>query len=377
MYKIVVVTSARSDYGLLKWTMHSIKENPLFELQIIATGGHLSSEQGLTYRYIEKDGFHLNEKIPILLSSNTSSSLAKSLGLCNLYLADSLERLSPDMLLVLGDRYELLSICSTALIMNIPIAHISGGDVTEGAIDNEVRNAVTMMATLHFPGVDDSAKNIMRMRNSSDNIFVVGEPGIENLCREELMTREELSNNLHIDFNKDWILFTYHPETKCTVEENLQVSKRILKHLFSTYSDAEIIITKSNADLGGTQLNELWNFFQEKHMNVSLYSSLGQKRYNSLMNQVAAVIGNSSSGIVEAPNLGTPVLNIGNRQKGRHICSNVIQTENVLDDGLAIAFSKVKKMSELKTKTPDYYWGDGKTAEKIINSISDFLKNNK
>lgn len=370
---IAVFTSSRSDYGLLRWFMTAIDNNELFDLRIIVSGAHLSKEQGYTISLIENDGFKSYEPILSLFASDEPYAIAKSIGTAILSLSDCLHQMNPDIICVLGDRYELLSICSTALVMNIPIAHISGGDVTEGAIDNEVRNAITMMSTLHFPGVEASAKNISRMLNTNKNIFVVGEPGIENFRKEPLMSRHELALSLGLHEDKEWVLFTYHPETKCTVDENKTIAKRILKHLVSFKGDREIVITKSNADLGGVQLNEIWSEFSKRHDGVSLYSSLGQKRYNSFMGQAVAVVGNSSSGIVEAPYFGVPVLNIGNRQQGRHLCNNIVQANDMSDFGLEDSFKQLDSRIQSIKKMPDFYWGDGYTADKILSNIANYL----
>ncbi len=221
MKKIAVVTGARSEYGLLRWVIDEIHHATELQLQLIVTGGHLSPEQGLTYRCIEEDGYDIDAKVDMLLSSDCASGIAKSMGMCSIGMSDAFLHLQPDMIVVLGDRYELLPIVGTALVMRIPIAHISGGDITEGAIDNEVRNAVTMMSTLHFPGTQTSAARIGRMIGTMKNVFVVGETNLDNFIRLPNLSRIELADSLGIDADKPWILMTYHPVTKESREKNL------------------------------------------------------------------------------------------------------------------------------------------------------------
>ena len=224
-YKVCVVTAARSEYGLLQWLMYSLQEDKRFCLQLIVTGAHLSTEQGLTYKQIEEDGFRIDEKIEMLLDSGTSAGIVKSTGLCAIGMADCLQRLKPDIIVVLGDRYELLPVCTSALLFNIPIAHISGGDITEGAIDNEIRNAVTMMSSLHFPEVESSANRIINMIGTEKNVYTVGETGLESFMRYSLITRSQLSADLNLSIESDWVLLTYHPETKLSIEQNLRMGK--------------------------------------------------------------------------------------------------------------------------------------------------------
>lgn len=369
MKKVCIVTAARSEYGLLRWTIDGVQKNANLELQLIVTGTHLMDEHGNTYENIEEDGYPISAKVDMGLNSNSKVSIVESMGRCSLGFAKLLSELEPDILVVLGDRYELLPICNAALILNIPIAHISGGDVTIGAIDNEIRNAISMMSTLHFPGVLESARNIARMRNSSDNIWAVGEPGLDNFRRLSLMTRKELSESIGIPMKNKWILVTLHPETNESLEYNLQMAKNIIA-LTDSLTDVSIIMSKANADFGGKQINDYWTFVEnENPIKYHLYPSLGQIRYLSFMNECYAVIGNSSSGIVEAPCLGIPVINIGNRQTGRKICANVYQVNNCLSE-VTTAWINIETNNK---RTKDSYFGDGYTAEKIVKYIEDYL----
>lgn len=368
MKKVCVITATRSEYGLLRWVIDGIDKDSDLQLQLVVTGAHLSPEQGLTYQAIAQDGYHIDEKVEMLLSSETSVGIAKSMGLCSIGMADAFNRLKPDLIVVLGDRYELLPIVGTALVMRIPVAHISGGDVTEGAIDDEIRNAVTMMSTLHFPGVKDSADNIRRMRGQDEHIYTVGEPGLDNFLRLDLWNRQEVAENLNLDISKKWALVTLHPETRLTIEENMEITNNLYQAMLQT-EGIQYVITKANADIGGVYINKFWtDAVNSNSRTMRLYSSLGQIRYLSFMKYADLVVGNSSSGIVEAPFLGTPVINIGNRQKGRHICRNVINCENT-ENAINAAMYQALNAENKK----DTYWGDGHTSERVIQQIKTYL----
>lgn len=369
MKKVCILTAARSEYGLLRWIIDGIYKSPSLELQLVVTGAHLLEEQGCTYKEIEQDGYPISAMVDMHIDSSSRDGVAKSMGYCSIGISKTLSDLKPDLVVVLGDRYELLPICSTALVMNIPIAHISGGDVTIGAIDNEVRNAVTMMSTLHFPGTHDSARNVVRMRNNDRNVWAVGEPGIDNFRMVSLMTRRELSEDIGIPVNNKWLLVTLHPETNQSMEYNLRMAENIVA-LTDSIGDASVVISKANVDFGGEQINGYWARVEKSNpMKYHLFSSLGQRRYLSFMNECYTVLGNSSSGIVEAPCLGTPVINIGSRQMGRHLCKNVRQSDNELNSILK-AWNNIERVSE---KIKDDFYGDGHTAEKIVSHIGEYL----
>ena len=326
--KVCIVTASRSEYGLLRWLIDEVKNDHQLCLQLIVTGTHLSPEFGLTYTEIEKDGYEINEKVDMQVSSSNQSGIVKSMGLCSLGFSDVFSRLKPDVIIVLGDRYELLPICGAALLMKIPIAHISGGDITEGAIDDQVRNAVTMMATLHFPGVEESAKRIERMRGVLKGIYPVGEPGLDNFLRLTLWNRKKLAQNIGLDLSKRWILLTYHPETKLELNQNIESINNIINVLDQLH-DTQIVITGANSDFGGFEINEiLKKVAYPNESKYKFFNSLGQHRYLSLMKEVDVIIGNSSSGIVEAPFLAKSVVNVGERQKGRYISTNIISCSN-------------------------------------------------
>lgn len=367
-YKISVVTAARSEYGPLQWLITDLEKDSEIDLSLVVTGAHLSEEQGLTYRQIEADGHHITRRVKYPIDSRSALGVAKSAGLCGTYFADTLNDLSPDVMVVLGDRYELLPICTSALIQGIPIAHISGGDVTEGAIDNQVRNAVTMMASLHFPGTKESADNIIRMRGSADGVFNVGEPGLETFRRAHLLNRSQLAQSLGLDLNKKWVICTLHPETMESTAYNLEMARNMIKAV-TTIKDCEVIITAANADLGGSDMNDYFISVCRENPSFHFIHSLGQQRYLSIMNEAYALIGNTSSGLIEAPFIGVPVVNIGGRQSGRHLCTNIISAPGDSLDGLKDAIDKIPD----NKFRPDYYYGDGQTAAKIISRLKDYL----
>ena len=369
MKKVCIITAARSEYGLLKWVIDGVHHDNELELQLVVTGAHLSDEHGKTVQFIEEDGYPIAARVDMQLASDSRKDIVRSMGYCTTGIADVLSDLQPDMVVVLGDRYELLPIVSASLVMGIPVAHISGGDVTEGAIDNEVRNAVSMMSAIHFPGVESSAENLRRMLGKDALIYTAGEPGLESFLRFDLMSREELAENIGLDVNKKWCLVTLHSETKLSLDENLEIVRNLFYAMQQT-KDVQFVISKANADFGGMQINEFWyEAVKQDTDKYHLFSSLGQRRYLSFMQQAVGVIGNSSSGIVEAPFLGIPVINIGDRQKGRHLCKNVIQS-----DRTKVAIEDAFKKMLVQPKIVDTYYGDGHTSEFIITKLKEWLK---
>lgn len=369
MKRICFVTATRAEYGLLKWLMKEVNDSEKFELQIVVTGAHLLDEQGHTIDAIRDDGFVINKIVDSQLDTSSTESIAASMGRMAEMFSYAFANILPDYVVVLGDRYELLPIVNTAFVMSIPIIHISGGDVTEGAIDDGIRNAVTMLSQYHFPGTEDSANNICRMKGSAANVWAVGEPGLDSFYRESLFDRKELASDLGLDLSTKWVLFTFHAETKKKLEYNLAAVKYCIEKLLSL-DGIQIVATYSNADFGGKNINE---YLEETSKNnpdrLKVVPSLGNRRYLSFMRQVGFVIGNSSSGIVEAPTLGVPVVNIGKRQIGRHQCSNIIQAQ-MTQDAIEMSIDKAVYMNNTEK---DYYWGDGHTAEKIINIMEKVL----
>ena len=373
--KICVVTAARSEYGLLRWLMQDIKDDPDLTLQVLVTGSHLSPDFGLTVNEITAQGFAVDAAVDMLLASSSAAATAKGMGLAGVSLADALERLAPDMLFVLGDRYELLPVCGAALVMGIPIAHASGGDVTEGAIDDQIRHAVTKMAALHFPGSEDSARRIAQMGEEAWRIHMVGEAGLDNLRRLPVLPRDAQALDLGLDPDKDWAVFTWHPETKCSVQENVMALWDILNILVE-HDNLQVLATYANADYGGQEINEQLELAAMAHEGrIIVHKNLGQLRYINLLREARLMAGNSSSGMLETPALGLPTLNIGDRQKGRLPAPNIISCAR---DATSVARALKKllspKFSETLAKAVAHnHYGDGFFAEKTLAALKDAL----
>jgi len=335
--KICIVTGTRAEYGLLTNLMKQIQGEEDFQLQLVVTGMHLSPEFGSTYKQIELDGFRIDEKVEMLLSSDTASGVVKSMGLAMIGFADVFERLMPDIIVVLGDRFEILAVAQTALVMNIPIAHISGGEITEGAIDDSIRHAITKLSSLHFPANDEYKRRIIQLGEQPNRIFVVGDPGVENIRKLDYTSQFELENYFGFNLSK-LFLITFHPTT---LEPSMAKSQ--LTELFlalDEFKDYNVIFTKSNADSDGRIINEMIDEYTAKNnTRVRSYFSLGQKRYLSTLKIAKVVIGNSSSGIVEAPVLSVPTVNIGNRQKGRLKAESIIDCD-IIKDKIVAAISQ-------------------------------------
>lgn len=366
MKKICVVTATRAEYGYLKWLMKDIQADTALELQVIATGTHLDKTQGHTVEQIIADGISVSAEVDVQLDNSSSKAICETMARYGNGFAEVLSQLQPDVVIVLGDRYELLPICSTAFMMQIPIAHLSGGDVTEGALDDGVRNAVTMLATYHFPITEDCAKNIRRMRGEDKNIFVTGSTSLDFFNRTDLMSREELAENLGLDINKKWALCTLHSETKQDISYNVRMADNLISAMKEILSDFQIVITNANADLGGQEINKLMmKAADENSKQFVVVPSLGQKRYLSYMKQVELVLGNSSSGILESPYLGVPTVNIGERQKGRYRCENIVQS------GVEKAEIErsIKEAMSGRYSISSTYWGDGNASGKIVRVL--------
>ncbi len=324
MKKICVVTGTRAEYGILSDLMRLIVEDEQLELQIIATNMHLSPEFGLTYQEIEKDGFRIDKKVEMLLSSVTPNGILKSMGVGMIGLADALEELDPDLLLVLGDRYEILVAVEVALMYRIPVVHLYGGEITEGAWDDAIRHAITKLSHVHFTSTEVYRQRVIQMGEHPEHVFWVGALGIDNIRREKIMRQEELEKSLGFTLGKASLLITFHP---VTMEDNTaEIQCRELLAALEAFKEYKLLFTLSNSDVQGQVINHLIRDFVSKNPDRAIsVASLGKKRYYAALRYVTAVVGNSSSGLVEAPCFGKPVLNIGDRQKGR------IRGEGVFD----------------------------------------------
>ncbi len=360
MRKICIVTGSRAEYGLLSGLMHAIKNDSELELQIIATNMHLSPEFGLTYRNIEQDGFTINKKVVMLLSSDTANATAKSVGLGFIGFADAYEDLRPDMVVVLGDRYEIISAVSTALFYKIPVAHLHGGEITEGAYDDCIRHSITKMSHLHFTSTEEYRQRVIQLGEDPKRVFNVGAPGIENIKKVPLMSKEELEVTFDgFTFDDKALLVTYHPVTleNSTAEEQI---KNLLAAL-DEYPDYKVIFTLSNSDTDGRIIIKLINEYVANHSDIAVaYPSLGLRRYLSALQFVKAVVGNSSSGIIEVPSFGIPTLNIGDRQKGRLAAESVVNCGTSKEDILA-GLEKVLNAESKEIHNP--YEGKNTTAD--------------
>ena len=366
--KICVVTGARSEYGLLYWLMKEIDATAGLELQIIVTGMHLSPEFGLTYRQIEQDGFVINRKVEMLLSSDNEVGISKSMGLGMIGFADAYQELRPDLLLVLGDRFEIFSAVSSANIARIPVAHLHGGETTEGAYDEAMRHSITKMSHLHFTVAEPYRRRVIQMGEQPDRVFNFGAPGIDNIKRLELLTRDDFQKSIGFKLGKSNLLITYHPATL----ENSTAKKQFMNllHVLDEMKDTHLIFTKANADTDGRIINEMIDEYVISHSDrASSYTSLGQLRYLSAMQYINGVIGNSSSGLLEAPSFKIGTVNIGDRQRGRIKADSVIDCDYSMDGirtALETLFSCSFQERLKKTINP---FGEGGAPEKILSVL--------
>lgn len=328
--KVCVVTGSRAEYGLLRWVIEGIRDSASLELQLVVTGTHLSHEFGFTVQEIERDGFAIDYRVEMLLSSDTSVGVAKSLGLGVIGFADALETLKPDVVLVLGDRYEIFAAATAAMIARIPIAHIHGGELTEGAVDDAIRHAITKMSHLHFVAAEDYRDRVIQMGEQPDRVFNVGGLGVEAVKRTKLMSRSEVEDSLGVKFISPSFLITFHP---VTLEPNTSAThfEDVLEDL-RDLNDAQFLFTMPNADTEGRRIRSLIESFCADVANAHYFESLGQRLYLSTMAQVSGVVGNSSSGLLEAPAVGVGTVNIGTRQDRRIKASSVVDCGTQRED---------------------------------------------
>lgn len=366
--KICIVTGTRAEYGLLYWLMKEIGTDLDLQLQLIATGMHLSPEFGLTYQQMEADGFTIDAKVEMLLSSDSPVGIAKSMGLGVIGFADALDRLKPDILVVLGDRFEILAAAQAAMIARIPIAHIHGGETTEGAFDEGIRHAVTKMAQWHFVAADAYRNRVVQLGESPDRVFNFGAPGLDQLQHMDWMDRPSLEKSLAITFSAPVFLATYHPAT-LGQRVPLAAMDELLAAL-DEFSQATVIFTYPNADTGAHELIErLERWIKANEHRAKAFVSLGQQRYLSLMREADVVIGNSSSGLIEAPVLKKATVNIGDRQKGRLKASSVIDAlEECPSIVAAINLALSEEFLAVLPSTKSLY-GFGEVSRRIKNVL--------
>lgn len=374
MKKICVVTGTRAEYGLLYWLLKEIEADKELQLQVIVTGMHLSPEFGLTYKEIEKE-FKINKKIEMLLSSDTSVGISKSMGLAQISFAESYDELKPDIVIVLGDRYEIFSATSAAMIARIPIAHIHGGEKTEGAFDESIRHSITKMSHLHFTATEEYKNRVIQLGENPNKVFNVGGMGIENIKRLKLLSKDEFEKSIEFKLNIKNILVTFHPVTleNSTAKEQFQQLLDAIDEL----EDTNIIFTKANSDTDGRVINQMIDEYVTKNSHKSIvFTSLGQLRYLSALQYVDAVVGNSSSGLAEAPSFKIGTINIGDRQKGRIKASSVIDCEPNKDSILKSFEKLYSKEFQETLKTTINPYGNGCASKKIVEILKNVdLKN--
>lgn len=371
--KVCVFTGTRAEYGILSSLMRGIDEHPDMELQIVATNMHLSPEYGLTINEIRRDGFKVDKCVEMLLSSDTPTGTAKSVGLGIIGFADALAELQPDLVLILGDRYEMLGVAQTATLFNIPIAHLHGGEITEGAYDDCIRHAITKLSHLHFTSTEEYRRRVIQMGENPEQVFNVGALGVDNILNTKLLSVEELSSQIGFDFSGDYLMCTFHPTTTEPGEAERQTDA-LLNVLKEMLSDIKVVITLPNSDSEGRLIAEKMRQFADANKDrVLAVQSMGRVRYYSAVAGSKGVIGNSSSGLIEAPSLGVPTLNIGNRQKGRARGLTVIDcecNEGAIRQGIKLLLSPFGQSLHSDTQNPNpYAASSGESTLKSILSV--------
>jgi GDP/UDP-N,N'-diacetylbacillosamine 2-epimerase (hydrolysing) len=377
MRKICVVTATRAEYGSLFWIMKEIDRDSSLELQLIVTGAHLSAEFGLTYKEIQKD-FCIDKKIEILLSSDSAIGISKSMGLIQISFAEAYDDLKPDAVVILGDRYELLSAASSAMILGLPIVHLAGGERSEGAFDESIRHAITKLSHIHCAATEEYKNRIIQLGENPRNVFNVGGFGIDNILRLKLLSKKEFEKSINFKLNKKNILLTFHPVT--LEKDSSQKQFQELLDSVDDLKDTNIIFTKANSDTDGRIINQMIDKYVAKNSDRSVeFTSLGQLRYLSALQYVDAMVGNSSSGLAEAPSFKIGTINIGDRQKGRIKADSVIDClpdKASIKNAFKVLYSK-EFQSVIKTSKNPY--GDACASKKIIKvlktvQLDDILK---
>jgi GDP/UDP-N,N'-diacetylbacillosamine 2-epimerase (hydrolysing) len=367
--KICVITGTRAEYGLMRWIMQGIKDDPTLSLQIIATGMHLSPEFGLTYRELENDGFQIDRKVEMLTSSDTPVGIAKSMGLGLIGFADALNDLRPDLIVVLGDRFEIFAAVAAALVARIPVAHLSGGETTEGAFDEAFRHSITKMSHLHFVGAEEYRRRVIQLGEQPDRVFLVGGLGIDSIKRMKLLDRTELEASLDFKLGQKSLLITFHPVTLEHSTATDQMAELLLA--LAELKDTQLIFTMPNADTDGRALMKMVEQFVSQHANARAFVSLGQLRYLSAIAHVDGVVGNSSSGLAEVPSFKKGTINIGDRQRGRLQAASVINcepTKSEIVTALKTLYAPDFQASLSQSTNP---YGEGGASELIVGTIKD------
>ncbi len=368
--KVCVVTGTRAEYGLLYWLMKEIEQDEALELQLIVTGMHLSPEFGLTYRDIERE-FKISKRIEMLLSSDSEVGISKSMGLAQISFAEAYEELKPNILVILGDRYEIFSAVSAAMIAKIPIAHLHGGETTEGAFDESIRHSITKMSHLHFTATEVYRNRVIQLGEHPSRVFNVGGLGVDNIKKLKLLTKEEFEKSIDFKLNKKNILVTFHPVTleKSTAKEQFKTLLEVIDRL----EDTHIIFTKANSDTDGRVINHMIDEYVKNNSHKSCgFTSLGELRYLSALQYVDAVVGNSSSGLLEAPSFKIGTINIGDRQKGRIASDSVIHCSSnfeAIEESFQLLYSSEFQKRLCFTKNPYDQGGASLKIKETIKSV--------
>lgn len=376
MKKICILTATRAEYGLLKPLIQKLLKEENIEVLTVVTGMHLSTEFGLTYKEIEKDEIPIHRKIPIVLSSDTPASISSSMGLAMIHFGSYFEEVLPDMLVVLGDRYETMAVCIAAMNQRIPIAHIHGGEKTEGAIDEAIRHSITKMSLLHFTSTEEYRKRVIQLGEQPDHVFCVGALGVENIKNVPLLSKEELEKEINFSFDKPVLMVTYHPVTleEQTAKEQFENLLEALEEL----NEVKIIFTKANADADGRMINAMIDEYAKKHTDICVaFTSMGQLRYLSALKYSSAVVGNSSSGIIEAPSFQVITVNIGDRQLGRVQANSVINCENQKEEIKEAIKYALSSEGIKKSKLCQNPYEGTHTSLQIVSQLKEYLQQNK
>ena len=368
--KIAIITGTRAEYGLLKPLIQTVDSDENFELQLIVCAMHLSPEFGHTIQEIEKDGFKVSRKVECLLSSDSAVGISKSIGLANIGFADAFDQLRPDIILLLGDRTEILAAAITGMVFGIPIGHIHGGETTEGAYDEEIRHAITKMSYFHFASTEVYRKRIIQLGEHPNRVFNTGAIGLDSIKNLKLQSKNEFERAINRTLLRKNILITFHPVTKEKSTAEQQFDKILMA--LDKLEDTLFIFTHANSDKDGRVINKMISKYVQKNANKACeFISLGQLRYLSALKYVDVVIGNSSSGIIEVPYFGKPTINIGDRQKGRLAPDSVIHVENnqnSIEEAIETAYSESFKE---KCKTMEHLYGNGEATEQILSVLKD------
>jgi GDP/UDP-N,N'-diacetylbacillosamine 2-epimerase (hydrolysing) len=368
--KICVITGTRAEYGLLRWVMQGIKDDPELTLQVVATGMHLSPEFGLTYREIEKDGFRIDRNVEMLTSSDTPVGIAKSMGLGLIGFADALNELQPDLIVVLGDRFEIFSAVSAAMVARIPVAHLHGGESTEGVFDEAFRHSITKMSHLHFVAAEEYRQRVIKLGEHPERVFLVGGLGIDSIKRLQLLDRTALEESLDFKLKPRNLLITFHPVTLESSTAAYQMAE--LLAALGELKDTQLIFTLPNADTDGRTLIQMVHQFVDLHPNSRVYKSLGQVRYLSCIAQFDGVVGNSSSGLAEVPSFKKGTINIGDRQRGRLMARSVINCEPTRQSIKAALVKLYSADFQASLRGVSNPYGERGASEKVIDVIKSF-----